>query len=187
MATLKETIESAKHRMESAVEAVRREFSSLRAGRANASMLDSVKVDYYGTMTPLNQVGNIAVPDPALITIQPWDAALVPVIEKAIRTSGLDLNPATDGKLIRIPIPSPTEERRKALVKLAHKAAEEGKVAIRNVRRDANDHFKKMKKASELSEDDEKAAEAETQKITDGAIARVDEMLKKKEGEILHV
>jgi ribosome recycling factor len=174
MATLKETIESAKHRMESAVEAVRREFSSLRAGRANASMLDSVKVDYYGTMTPLNQVGNIAVPDPALITIQPWDAALVPVIEKAIRTSGLDLNPATDGKLIRIPIPSPTEERRKAL-------------AIRNVRRDANDHFKKMKKASELSEDDEKHAEAETQKITDSAIARVDEMLKKKEGEILHV
>ena len=187
MATVKETIDNAKHRMESAIESVRKELASLRAGRANASMLDSIKVDFYGTMTPLNQVGNIAVPDPALITIQPWDAAMVAVIEKAIRTSGLDLNPATDGKLIRIPIPSPTEERRKALVKIAHKAAEEGKVAIRNVRRDASDHIKRMKKASEISEDDEKHAEAETQKLTDGAIARVDDMLKKKEAEVLHV
>jgi ribosome recycling factor len=187
MATVKETIDNAKQRMESAIESVRKEFSSLRAGRANASMLDSIKVDYYGTLTPLNQVGNIAVPDPSLITIQPWDAGLVAVIEKAIRTSGLDLNPATDGKLIRIPIPSPTEERRKALVKIAHKAAEEGKVAIRNVRRDANDHIKKMKKASEISEDEEKQGEAETQKLTDGAITRVDDMLKKKEAEVLHV
>jgi ribosome recycling factor len=187
MPTVKETTENAKHRMESAIEAVRKELASLRAGRANAAMLDSVKVDYYGTMTPLNQVGNIAVPDPALITIQPWDAAMVAVIEKAIRTSGLDLNPATDGKLIRIPIPSPTEERRKALVKIAHKAAEEGKVAIRNVRRDANDHIKRMKKASEISEDEEKQGEAETQKLTDASIARVDDMLKKKEAEVLHV
>ncbi len=187
MATVKETIDDAKHRMDSAIEAVRKEFASLRAGRANASMLDSIKVDYYGTMTPLNQVGNIAVPDPTLITIQPWDAALVAVIEKAIRTSGLDLNPATDGKLIRVPIPSPTEERRKALVKLAHKAAEEGRVAIRNVRRDANDHCKKAKKASEISEDEEKHAEADIQKLTDGAVARVDEMLKAKEAEVLHV
>jgi ribosome recycling factor len=187
MATVKETIDSAKQRMDSAIESVRKEFSSLRAGRANASMLDSIKVDYYGTMTPLNQVGNIAVPDPSLITIQPWDAGLVAVIEKAIRTSGLDLNPATDGKLIRIPIPSPTEERRKALVKIAHKAAEEGRVAIRNVRRDANDHFKKAKKASEISEDEEKHAEADIQKLTDGAVARVDEMLKAKEAEVLHV
>lgn len=187
MTTVKETIDNARHRMDSAIETVRKEFSSLRAGRANASMLDSIKVDYYGTMTPLNQVGNIAVPDPSLITIQPWDANLVAVIEKAIRTSGLDLNPATDGKLIRIPIPSPTEDRRKALVKIAHKAAEEGKVSIRNVRRDANDHIKKMKKASEISEDEEKQAEAETQKATDAAIARVDDMLKKKEAEVLHV
>ncbi len=187
MTNVKETIENARHRMDSAIETVRKEFGSLRTGRANASMLDSIKIDYFGTMTPLNQVGNIAVPDPSLITIQPWDAALVAVIEKAIRTSGLDLNPATDGKLIRIPIPSPTEERRKALVKIAHKAAEEGKVAIRNVRRDANDHIKKMKKASEISEDEEKHAEAETQKLTDGAIARVDDMLKKKEAEVLHV
>ena len=104
MATVKETIDNAKHRMESAVESVRKEFSSLRSGRANASMLDSIKVDYYGTMTPLNQVGNIAVPDSSMLTIQPWDAALLVVIEKAIRTSGLDLNPANDGKLIRIPI-----------------------------------------------------------------------------------
>jgi ribosome recycling factor len=187
MTNVKETIENARHRMESAIETVRKEFASLRAGRANASMLDSIKVDYFGTMTPLNQVGNIAVPDPALITIQPWDANLVAVIEKAIRTSGLDLNPSTDGKLIRIPIPSPPEERRKALVQIAHKAAEEGKVSIRNVRRDANDHIKKMKKASEISEDDEKHGEAETQKITDAAIAKVDDMLKKKEAEVLHV
>ena len=187
MTTVKETIENAKHRMESAVESVRKEFAALRAGRANASMLDSIKVDYYGTMTPLNQVGNIAVPDPSLITIQPWEAALLPVIEKAIRTSGLDLNPANDGKIIRVPIPTPTEERRKGLVKMAHKAAEEGKVAIRNVRRDANDHIKKMKKASEISEDEEKQGEAETQKLTDAAIARVDDLLKKKEAEVVHV
>lgn len=187
MSNVKETLENARHRMDSAIETVRKEFGSLRAGRANASMLDSVKVDYYGTMTPLNQVGNIMVPDPSLITIQPWEASLLPVIEKAIRTSGLDLNPANDGKIIRIPIPSPTEERRKGLVKIAHKAAEEGKVAIRNVRRDANDHIKKMKKASEISEDDEKHAEAECQKLTDAAIAKVDDMLKKKEAEVLHV
>jgi len=187
MATIKETIDNARQRMDSAVESVRKEFATLRAGRANASMLDSIKVDYYGTMTPLNQVGNIAVPDPSLITIQPWDAALVPVIEKAIRTSGLDLNPATDGKLIRIPIPSPTEERRKGLVKLAHKAAEDGRIAIRNVRRDANDHCKKAKKASEISEDEEKHAEADIQKLTDAAVGQVDEMLKAKEAEVLHV
>jgi ribosome recycling factor len=187
MTTVKETIENAKHRMDSAVESVRKEFASLRAGRANASMLDSIKVDYYGTMTPLNQVGNIAVPDPTLITVQPWEANLLPVIEKAVRTSGLDLNPSNDGKIIRIPIPSPTEERRKGLVKMAHKAAEEGKVAIRNVRRDANDHIKRMKKASEISEDEEKQGEVETQKLTDASIARVDDMLKKKEAEVLHV
>ena len=185
--TVKETIENARHRMDSAIESVRKEFTSLRAGRANASMLDTIKVDYYGTLTPVNQVGNIAIPDPSLITIQPWDAALLPVIEKAIRTAGLDLNPANDGKIIRIPIPSPTEERRKGLVKLAHKAAEEGKVAVRNVRRDANDHIKKMKKNSEISEDEEKQGEAEIQKLTDSLVSKIDEMLKKKEAEVLHV
>ncbi len=187
MTTLQETIDDARHRMDSAVESVRKEFASLRAGRATASMLDSVKVDYYGTLTPLNQVGNIGVPDPTLITVQPWDAGMLPVIEKAIRISGLDLNPANDGKIIRIPIPSPTEERRKSLVKLAHKAAEEGRIAIRNVRRDANDHCKKAKKASEVSEDEEKRAEVEIQKLTDAAVAQVDDMLKSKEAEVLHV
>jgi len=187
MSNVKEILENAHHRMDSAVEAVRKEFAALRAGRASAAMLDSVKIDYYGTMTPLNQVGNIAVPDPTLLTIQPWDASLLPIIEKAIRTSGLDLNPANDGKIIRVPVPSPTEERRKSLVKVAHKAAEEGKVAVRNVRRDANDHIKKLKKAAEISEDDEKHGEAECQKLTDGAIAKIDDMLKKKEAEVLHV
>jgi ribosome recycling factor len=187
MPTVKETTENAKHRMESAIEAVRKELASLRAGRANAAMLDSVKVDYYGTMTPLNQVGNIAVPDPALITIQPWDAAMVAVIEKAIRTSGLDLNPATDGKLIRIPIPSPTEERRKALVKIAHKAAEEGKVAIRNVRRDVMKHLEELVKNGDVGDDEERRGEQQVQKLTDEHTGAIDELIRNKESEIMEV
>lgn len=187
MINVKETIADAKHRMESAVESMRKELVGLRTGRASTSMLDSIRVDYYGTPTPLNQIGNMTIPEPTLITIQPWDASLLPVIEKAIRTSGLDLNPANDGKIIRVPIPSPTEERRKGMVKQAHKVAEEARVAVRNVRRDANDHIKKALKAKEIGEDEEKQAEAEVQKATDGTIARIDDMLKKKEAEILQV
>jgi len=184
---IKNLVADAKQRMHASLETVRRELSGMRTGRASLSMLDGIRVDYYGTPTPLNQVGNLAVPDPTLITIQPWDPSTLTVIEKAIRSSDLDLNPQNDGKLIRIPIPSLTEERRKTLVKHAHKHAEEGRVAIRNVRRDVNDHLKKLLKDHEVSEDDEKHAVAEVQKFTDQHIDQVGEILKKKEAEIMEV
>jgi ribosome recycling factor len=183
----KQLIADAKQRMDTSFETVRRELSTMRTGRASLAMLDGIKVDYYGTPTPLNQVGNIAVPDPTLLTIQPWDPSTIPVIEKAIRGAGLDLNPQNDGKLIRIPVPSLTEERRKGLVKHAHQHAEEGRIAIRNVRRDANDHLKKLLKDHKVSEDDEKHAVAEVQKLTDQHIEKINEILKKKEAEIMEV
>jgi len=183
----KTLITEAKQKMNVSVETVRRELASMRTGRASLAMLDGIRVDYYGTPTPLNQVGNLSTPDPMLIQVQPWDAKLLPVIEKAIRTSDLDLNPQNDGKIIRIPIPQLTEERRKGLVKNAHKHAEEGRVAIRNVRRDVNDHLKRMLKSHEVSEDDEKQAMAEVQKMTDQHIEQVNEILKKKESEIMAV
>jgi ribosome recycling factor len=183
----RQLVADAKARMRHSVDALLRELSTMRTGRASLSMLDTVRVDYYGTPTPLNQVGSLAVPDPTLITLQPWDPALVPAIEKAIRGSDLDLNPQNDGKLIRIPVPPLTEERRKNLVKLAHKQAEEGRVAIRNVRRDVNDHLKKLLKDHELSEDDEKHALAEVQKLTDQHIDEIGAALKKKEAEIMEV
>jgi ribosome recycling factor len=173
--------------MHSSVETVRKELSSMRTGRASLSMLDNVRVDYYGTPTPLNQVGNLSTPDPTLIQVQPWDAKLLGAIEKAIRQSDLDLNPQNDGKIIRIPIPQLNEERRKLLVKNAHKHAEEGRVAIRNVRRDVNDHLKKLLKDHEVSEDDEKRAVADVQKMTDQHIADIDGIVKKKEAEIMAV
>jgi len=183
----KNLIADANQRMHASVETVRRELASLRTGRASLSMLDGVRVDYYGTPTPLNQVGNLSTPDPTLIQVQPWDAKLLGLIERAIRTSDLDLNPQNDGKVIRIPIPPLTEERRKGLVKTAHRHAEEGRVAIRNVRRDVNDHFKKMLKSHEVSEDDEKQAMAEVQKMTDQHIEEINGILKKKESEIMAV
>jgi ribosome recycling factor len=180
-------IADAKQRMNTSVETVRRELASMRTGRASLSMLDNVRVDYYGTPTPLNQVGNLSTPDPTLIQVQPWDAKLLGAIEKAIRLSDLDLNPQNDGKIIRIPIPQLNEERRKLLVKNAHKHAEEGRVAIRNVRRDVNDHLKRLMKDHEVSEDDEKRAVADVQKMTDQHIAEIDGVLKKKETEIMAV
>ena len=183
----KQLVADAKGRMDHSVETVLRELATMRTGRASVSMLDTIRVDYYGTATPLNQVGNLAVPDPTLITLQPWDPSLLPAIEKAIRGSDLDLNPQNDGKLIRIPVPQLNEERRRNLVKVAHKHAEEGKVAIRNVRRDVNDHLKKLMKDHELSEDDEKHALAEVQKLTDQHTAEIDAALKKKETEIMEV
>ena len=180
-------ISDAKQRMHSSVETVRKELASMRTGRASLSMLDNVRVDYYGTPTPLNQVGNLSTPDPTLIQVQPWDAKLLGAIEKAIRQSDLDLNPQNDGKIIRIPIPQLNEERRKLLVKNAHKHAEEGRVAIRNVRRDVNDHLKKLLKDHEVSEDDEKRAVADVQKMTDQHIADIDGIVKKKETEIMAV
>jgi ribosome recycling factor len=180
-------IADAKQRMNASVETVRRELASMRTGRASLAMLDGVRVDYYGTPTPLNQVGNLSTPDATLIQVQPWDMKLLSVIEKAIRSSDLDLNPQNDGKIIRIPIPPLTEERRKGLVKNAHKHAEEGRVAIRNVRRDVNDHLKKLLKSHEVSEDDEKQAMADVQKMTDQHIEQINETVKKKETEIMAV
>jgi ribosome recycling factor len=184
---LKPMVADAKARMRSTVDTVLRELGTMRTGRASVAMLDTIRVDYYGTPTPLNQVGNLSVPDPTLITLQPWDPSLLPAIEKAIRTSDLDLNPQNDGKIIRIPIPSLTEERRKNLVKVAHKQAEEGRVAIRNVRRDANEHLKRLLKEHDVSEDDEKQALADVQKLTDHHIEEINAALKKKEAEIMEV
>jgi ribosome recycling factor len=184
---LKLMVADAKVRMRSTVDTVLRELATMRTGRASVAMLDMIRVDYYGTPTPLNQVGNMAVPDPTLITLQPWDPSLLPAIEKAIRGSDLDLNPQNDGKIIRIPVPQLTEERRKNLVKVAHKQAEEGRVAVRNVRRDANEHLKKLLKEHDVSEDDEKQALAEVQRLTDHHIEEINAALKKKETEIMEV
>ena len=184
---IKNLIADAKLRMDASVETVRRELATMRTGRASLAMLDGIRIDYYGTPTPLNQVGSLTTPDPTLITIQPWDPTLLPAIEKAIRSSDLDLNPQNDGKIVRIPVPSLTEERRKTLVKHAHRHAEEGRVAIRNVRRDANEHLKKLLKDSEISEDDEKHAEVEVQKLTDQHTEEINAALKKKEVEVMEV
>ena len=184
---IKQMIEDASHRMDASVDAVRRELATMRTGRASLAVLDGIRVDYYGTLTPLNQVGSLAIPDPTLITIQPWDPNTLTLIEKAIRSSDLDLNPQNDGKIIRIPIPPLTEERRRALVKHAHRHAEDGRVAIRNVRRDANDHLKRLLKDHEVGEDDEKHALSEVQKLTDHYITVVNEALKQKEDEIMEV
>ena len=185
MSAIKDLVASSKQKMHASVETVRRELSVMRTGRASVTMLDGVRVDYFGTPTPLNQVGNLSTPDPATITIQPWDPSILGTIERAIRAAGLDLNPQNDGKVVRIPVPPLTEERRKNLVKVAHKHAEEGRIAIRNVRRDVNDHLKKQLKDHEVSEDDEKHALAETQKATDTHIEDINAILKKKEAEIL--
>jgi len=184
---VKELVADAKQRMHASVEAVRRELAAMRTGRASVSMLDNVKVDYYGTPTPLNQVGNLSTPDPTQIMVQPWETTLLPAIERAIRQSDHDLNPQNDGKIIRIPVPQLNEERRKLLVKNAHKHAEEGRVAIRNVRRDTNEHLKKQLKDHTISEDDEKLAMGEVQKLTDGHIEQINEVLKKKETEVMEV
>ena len=184
---LDKMVADTKLKMRHTVDTLLRELGTMRTGRATVSMLDTIRVDYYGTPTPLNQVGNLAVPDATLITLQPWDHALLPAIEKAIRTCDLDLNPQNDGKIIRIPVPPLTEERRKNLVKVAHKHAEESRVAVRNVRRDSNEHLKRLLKEHDVSEDDEKHALADVQKLTDQHIDEINAALKKKEAEIMEV
>jgi ribosome recycling factor len=184
---INDVIKDVQHRMHSSIEALHAHFKTLRTGRANAAMLDSIHVDYYGTPTPLAQAASIKVPEPSLLVVEPWDKALVSIIEKAIRTSDLGFNPASDGKVIRVPIPTLTEERRKDLVKKAHAMAEESRTAIRQVRRDGNDKLKKMLKASEISEDDEKRGLDEIQKLTDKHIDEVASVLKHKEVDIMAV
>jgi len=163
------------------------EMTSIRTGRASVSIFDNIRVDYYGTLTPLNQLANLHVPEASLITIQPWDISQITAIEKAIRTSDLGLNPANDGKLIRVPIPALTEERRKEIVKRLHHVAEEHRVALRNQRREANEQMKKMLKDKLISEDDERRALDEIQKMTDAHIAKIDQAAKTKEKEILEI
>ncbi|MEJ2814467.1 MULTISPECIES: ribosome recycling factor [unclassified Caulobacter] len=176
-----------KDRMDKSVAALKEEFGSLRTGRASASLLDQVMVDAYGSTTPLNAVASISVPEPRQINVNVWDRGVVVSVEKAIRNAGLGLNPVVEGQNLRIPIPPLTEERRKELVKVAGKYAEQQKVAVRNIRRDANDDLKKAEKASVISEDELKKMETEVQKLTDAAIKQVDEALKTKEQEIMQV
>ena len=185
--SVKEIEASVKSRMEKAVTDLQHAMASIRTGRASVSLLDHIRVDYYGTPTPLNQVGNLHVPDPTLITVQPWDVSQIGAIEKAIRASDLGLNPANDGKLIRIPIPPLNEERRKELVKHLHTVAEDHRVAIRNIRRDGNEAVKKLLKDKKIAEDEERRGIAEVQKMTDAYMLKLDQAAKNKEKEILEI
>ena len=187
MADYTEIKESTSTRMEKTLETLKTEFGSLRAGRAHASLLDGIMVDAYGSMTPISQVGTISVPDPRTLSVSVWDRGLSKAVEKAVMESDLGLNPASDGQLIRIPIPPLSEERRKELVKVAGKYAEQSKIAVRNIRRDSLDGIKKLKKDNEISEDEEKRYEGEIQKITDEHVKKVDEALALKEKDILQV
>ena len=175
-----------KKRMDTQLEHVRRELGGVRTGRASVTILDTVHVEAYGSSVPLNQVASLSIPEPTLIVAQPFDPSLMGVIEKAIRSSNLGLNPTNDGKVVRIPIPSLTDERRKELSKLVHKHAEEGRNGIRQVRRDANDKLKKLLKDHGISEDDERRGLDEVQKLTDQHIALIDDLQKKKDGDLLN-
>ena len=174
-------------RMQAAVELLMREFSGVRTGRANTALLDSLRVEAYGNMTPINQIASVSVPDPKTLIIQPWDASQMSAIEKAIQKSDLGLTPANDGKLIRLTMPTLTEERRKQLAKTVGKFAEDARVAIRNVRREANDKLKSLAKDKKVSQDEERRGHDTIQKSTDRVIGKVDELTKKKEGEVLAI
>lgn len=183
----KELRREARDRMVKTIEVLKKDFSTIRTGRASISLFDNITVDYYGAQMPLNQVANLSVPEPKMIIIHPWEQKMIPVIEKAILQSDLGLNPANDGKLIRVVIPSLTEERRKQLVKVVRKRAEEAKVSIRNIRRDINEELKGMEKEKMLSEDELKKSLEEIQNLTNSYISHVDEVLKHKEDEIMEV
>ena len=183
----KELLKDARHRMDKTVENFSEELAKIRTGRATPALLDAVKVDYYGQSVPVNQVSTVSVPEPRLIVVQPWEKNMLAEIERAIMKADLGLNPGNDGTMIRIPIPQLSEERRKDLVKLVHKFAEDGKIATRNVRRDVNDHLKKMEKNHELSEDELSVELDEVQKITDEHTQKIDDILAGKEKEIMEV
>ena len=174
-------------RMSGAVEALRREFAGLRTGRASAALLEPLTVEAYGNKMPINQVGTIGVPDPRMLTVQVWDQSQVGAVERAIRDSGLGLNPQTEGNLIRVPIPQLTEERRVELTRVANKYAEQARVAVRNVRRDGIERFRRKEKEGEISQDEQRAWSAEIQQLTDTTVATIDEALSSKETEILQV
>ena len=184
---VKEIHAAAEKKMKHSVDATRKELATIRTGRASLAILDGIHVDYYGTATPLNQVATLAVPDPTLITIQPWEPALTKEIERAILQSELGLTPANDGKVVRLPIPPLTEERRKQLAKKVHHVGEDGKTIVRQHRREANDHLKALLKDKKISEDDEKRALEQIQELTDRSVKQIDEMVQHKEKEILSV
>ena len=184
---LKDSFSQLKTRMDKAVEDFRREMASQRTGRASVHMLDSVTVDAYGSQMPLNQLANVSAPEPQLITVQPWDVSQIGAIEKAIRSADLGLNPMNDGKLVRVPVPALTEERRKDMVKHLHKVLEEHRTAVRNIRRDGNDAIKKAMKDKKITEDEERGAMENIQKLTDDEIKKMEEMAKAKEKEVMQV
>lgn len=184
---LKELYGQLKSRMEKAVEDFRKEMAATRTGRASVHMLDGITVEAYGSQMPLNQLSNVSAPEPQLITVQPWDVSVIGAIEKAIRAAGLGLNPMNDGKLVRVPVPALTEERRKEMVKHLHKILEDHRTAVRNIRRDGNDAIKKVLKDKKITEDEERGSLEQIQKLTDDEIKKMEEMSKAKEKEVMQV
>ena len=178
---------SAEQKMGKSVDALKADLGKIRTGRAHTGLLDHIQVDYYGTMMPLAQVANVTLADARTIGVQPWEKKMIPVVEKAIRDSDLGLNPATSGDLIRIPMPALTEERRRELTKVVHKEAETARIAVRNIRRDANEHLKKLLKDKQCSEDDERHAQVDVQKLTDRFIAEIDKIMHAKEADLMAV
>jgi ribosome recycling factor len=187
LTTIDEFVRDATERMAKSVDATHDHFNTVRTGRASAALLDRIQIDYYGTPTPLKNLATISVPEPRLLTIQPFDPGSMKQIERAIQESDLGLTPSNDGKVIRLPIPQPTEERRKELVKIVRHMAEEGRIAIRNVRRDVMRHLEELVRNGEVGDDEERAAEGRVQKITDEHVHKVDDLLKRKEAEIMEV
>ncbi len=185
--TTKEAIAAGKTRMEKAVEDFRKELGTLRTGRANASILDAIRVDYHGTSMPVNQLGTVTVPEATLLVISPWDPSVVPLIDKAIRTSDLGLNPTNDGKVVRVPMPSPTEERRKDIVKHLHKVLENHRTAVRNIRRDVKETIDKLEKEKKISQDEQKRALDEMEKISHAETKKIEDLSAAKEREILEL
>jgi ribosome recycling factor len=185
--TTKDAIAAGRVRMEKAVDDFRKELATLRTGRANASILDSIRVDYHGTLMPVNQLGTVAVPEATLLVISPWDPSVVPLIDKAIRTSDLGLNPTTDGKVVRVPMPSPTEERRKEIVKHLHKVLENHRTAVRNIRRDVKETIDKLEKEKKISQDEQKRALDEMEKISHAETKKIEDLSAAKEREILEL
>ena len=187
IANTRDALAQAKARMEKAVEDFRKDLAGVRTGRANTALLDSVRVDYHGTPMPINQLGTMSVPDPSMIMISPWDPTAVPLIDKAIRTADLGLNPTSDGKVLRVPIPALTEERRKDLVKMIHKILENHRTAVRNVRRDIKEHVEKLEKEKKISEDDKKRGLDELEKLTHAETKKVEDLSAAKEKEVMEI
>ena len=185
--TTKDAMAAAKTRMEKAVDDFRKELASVRTGRANAAILDHVRVDYHGTPMPVNQLGSVTIPDAAMLVITPWDPAAVPLIDKAIRSSDLGLNPTTDGKVVRVPIPSPTEERRKELVKHIHKTLENHRTAVRNIRRDIKEAIDKLEKDKKISQDEQKRALDELEKVSHSETKKIEDLSALKEKEVMEI